>query len=928
MQSKPSTSRGLIPRRLYLEIVATALAAAENRFASEAIVQWLAAYPGDLQAGLLYARALLREGRSGQAGWVLHGLCQCDPEFVEAVDLLSVVGEQAAVHSGGKRAADRPANPAGPRAGWQDPGLANGWQFALTGRGAKRAERESHISHASANPATTATWAGRLWQARAALKSGDLTAAEEPLRDVLGADPPLPLAAVTHLRLLEKQPGAPLPARLHLAELYHRRWPDCLQCTLLLADWLSESGASDRAVRLLHQAAASDVGGQVAARMWGEDHPYRGLWPEGLELALRPIVPAAVVTALGWNRLPPGAQPQKTLKVSLAGWDAVQPEDLACQVEGEASKPVGSSSQEVPDVLRPVREALDRLGAGLAQPDVTAFEGRFPVYVVFSVRAALAAKYGAQAAVVEESMQRLVQAVDRRRGWAARLFLADDPACTGPLGLNPARPGDAWGLKLALADLDAALRGRGEMIAALLIVGGPEIVPFHHLPNPVDDDDAEVPSDNPYGTRDENYFVQEWPVGRMPDGTGPDPSLLLSTLEAARHWHASQERAMPWYRRWWVWLRNRFSPPWPAPRPSFGYTAAIWRPASLTVFRPVGDPAALLVSPPLSLNGSGRAASGEQAANRGRLAGSRLSAGSGLPEGRLGYFNLHGLADSGEWYGQRDPFEGGDGPDYPIALRPEDIATGRPGQNPALPQVIFSEACYGAHILGKHCDEALALKFLAGGVQAMVGATCMAYGSISPPLIAADLLGQAFWNGLRSGLPAGEALRQARLHLARSMHDRQGYLDGEDQKTLISFVLYGDPLAHPGDLAVTDKRIRRATLPPAEVNTVCDRCRGAAEEPAPPPEVLAHVRHIVAQYLPGMTGAQVAFSQEHTHCDTTGHNCPTGQLGGKRRPAQGAAGRRLVTLSKHVPSAQHVHPQYARLTLDAQGKLVKLVVSR
>mgnify|MGYP001081235206 CR=1 FL=1 len=73
----------------------------------------------------------------------------------------------------------------------------------------------------------------------------------------------------------------------------------------------------------------------------------------------------------------------------------------------------------------------------------------------------------------------------------------------------------------------------------------------------------------------------------------------------------------------------------------------------------------------------------------------------------------------------------------------------------------------------------------------------MAYGSIAAPLAAADLLGHTFWRYLHEGFPAGEALRQAKIHLASSMSQRQGYLDGEDQKTLISFILFGDPLAQP-----------------------------------------------------------------------------------------------------------------------------------
>jgi hypothetical protein len=38
------------------------------------------------------------------------------------------------------------------------------------------------------------------------------------------------------------------------------------------------------------------------------------------------------------------------------------------------------------------------------------------------------------------------------------------------------------------------------MIGALLIIGGSDNVPFHMLPNPTDDSDVNVPSDNPYAT--------------------------------------------------------------------------------------------------------------------------------------------------------------------------------------------------------------------------------------------------------------------------------------------------------------------------------------------------------------------------------------------------------------------------------------------
>ncbi|HMN60338.1 MAG TPA: hypothetical protein PJ988_08240, partial [Anaerolinea sp.] len=56
----------------------------------------------------------------------------------------------------------------------------------------------------------------------------------------------------------------------------------------------------------------------------------------------------------------------------------------------------------------------------------------------------------------------------------------------------------------------------------------------------------------------------------------------------------------------------------------------------------------------------------------------------------VSYYNLHGMEDTGEWYGQRDPTEPGQGVDYPVALSPKQLK-----RNGHAPRVIFSEACYG-----------------------------------------------------------------------------------------------------------------------------------------------------------------------------------------------------------------------------------------
>ncbi len=614
-----------------------------------------------------------------------------------------------------------------------------------------------------------------------------------------------------------------------------------------------------------------------------------------------------------------------------------------------------------PEDLLLMANELERLAKKLRMPGLTRQDGRFPVYVIFSVRSQLQAAYGeAVTEFILTEMERLAAAVSKSRRWGAQVFLADDPGKYGHKDIAPAPKADAWDLKLAIRDLDASMAKRGEMIGALLIVGGPDVVPFHLLPNPVDDQDEAVPSDNPYATRDENYFIPEWPVGRLPGGAGGDASLLLAALRRMCAYHARQNKRRPWYTTWPGWLFGWMRPRKNQRKTSFGYTAAVWRGAAENVYRVIGEPRRINVSPPLGLDGA-QAQELPAGGRNGQVP---------IPRGRLAYFNLHGLVNAPEWYGQRDPLDPSDGPDYPVALRPQDIqGSGRNGR--AVPRVVFSEACYGAHIQGRGVDQAIALKFLEAGSLAVAGSTVMAYGSIDTPLVAADLLGHSFWKNFLGGMPCGEALSQAKIHLAEVMHKRQGYLDGEDQKSLISFVLYGDPLATSEPVGMLPKTVRHTVDALDEVKIICDKAEEDSAAQEIPAEVMVSVKQVVAQYLPGMANARVQYAMEKAVCTGVGHACPTSELGleeasgvpgvpqgqntaaglpgalagqdeaqGKPGAADGQAksalnqaeeetpSRRLVILSKTIHNSHGPHAQYARLTLDEDSKLVKLVVSR
>jgi len=849
------------PRPYLLRILDTALASKENRFTRQTALAWLASYPGDLPIKLLHAKALVSEGLERQALPILHNLAQVDPEYEDAQVLLYQLSQK----------------PDG-----KSDEVAHDSALAL---GCIHPENQTKGSK-------TGHWGKVLAQTRNKLADGDIPKAEENIQSVLGVASHAPLSGVTHLQVMRAQENTPRRSLLNLAEHYHQRWPDCLQFMLILAELLMEGGESVRGVALLHKAASKDVTGQVATRLWGNDHPYKNLWPKHLTALISAQIPSSVAAYMGWNLLPIPKMPLDP----AAGTTLSKSKPPGASEDTQGEQPSASTPPETP------ASAEAELENERGSRKRTNSDGRFPVYVVFTTQKGLHRKFGVETtAILDDAMRKLVASLRKRLDWGATLVYADDPTSMAQYGLKPVPAEDPWKLKLALVDLDDALGKRGARIGAILIIGGPDVVPFHNLPNPTDDKDADVPSDNPYATRDENYFIPEWPVGRLPGGSGKDPGLLLSILRAMGTHHATAKTA-PQTRLAALlqWFRGLFHPRQRQGRTSFGYSAEVWIDVSRSIYKTIGDPKALITSPPNEIH-------------RKKM----------MPKTRLGYFNLHGVSDSPEWFGQRDTRNPGSGPDYPVALHPKDVINGG-----GTPQVIFTEACYGAHILKKSVDEALALKFLASGSQAVIGSTVISYGSVKAPLNAADLLGEAFWKYFKDGFPTGEALRRAKINLASDMHDRQGYLDGEDQKTLISFVLYGDPLAQEANLKnwKFHKTLTKAT-PPKEIKTVCDRVDVPGTSEPIPKEVIGYVKNIVEQYLPGMRDAQLSLSHEHAECCCDGHVCPTSQLGTKVRPEMDP-GRRVVTLTKQMVRARHVHETFARVTLDKEGKVVKLTVSR
>jgi tetratricopeptide (TPR) repeat protein len=857
----------LITRSELLRLLKAAVEVNSIKFARQAAITWMAAYPGDLDVNRMLALALDMDGKIDQARAILEKIIQVDPEDRDAYRALAEL-----------------------KIGTDEQQVSGWWGavFALGGTVPGNVRLPE--------------WSKPARESLFLLAEKKFQEAEELIHQALVVDSGLPLIDLLHLKINRVEQDW-LSVR-QLAELYRERWPDCLAFQYVSAEMLMESGDEAAAVMLLHECVTRDATGLVARRWMGDDHAYRPLWPEDLTMRFDLPVPAEVASRLGMNHLPVKTQtvPVAEPEIPVVVTEELQPEKVSTTPEPEVEIPSAEKVREEHDSgdLQNIRAEFEKIAKRLKKPAIGQADGRFPVYVILSSRIGLIDQYGQQSAeVLIGEMNHLADIVRRRQGWGAVAYLPDDPVFAAKYGLAALESNDPWKIKLALGDLDKALAHRGERIGAVLIIGGEQIVPFHKLPNPTEDQDSEVLSDNPYASTDGNYFVTEWLVGRLPGESGPDAGLLLQQMRQVMHFHEQRIVALKgwkrtiFFRAWQSWLnqRNRRRN-----NGGFGYSAAVWRRSSVAVFHPVGAANDVHVSPP-EITGS---------INPKKVTSARIN-----------YYNLHGLSDTAEWYGQRDFSESGSGPDYPVALTAANLQ-----RNGRAPSVVFSEACYGGYVIGKSEAESIALRFLSIGVYGMVASTCIAYGSISAPLVGADLLGQLFWKSLKEGYTAGEALMLAKINLIREMNRRQGYLDGEDQKTLLSFVLYGDPLAS-AELAMRQAKQALRLKVGLSIKTVSDQSLPLDTASTVKPEWVISAKKSVESYLPGLEHSSVQVCRQTPNPEPQ----PATMTKGRRKNV-GQSDRYVVTITKTVPAARHQHTHYARVTVDEHGKVVKLAVSR
>lgn len=913
----------VVRRGKFLTLLQTALLSREYQFARQAALIWLASYPGDLLINFIYAQVLAELGDAEMAVTNLEKILGYDPEFVEASNLLD--------HLLGHSDSDVVAC-------------------------------KAYLSRGSSSSAILANWLPALITARNSYEAGDLTNAEKAVMESLAHNPKVALPAIFHMRVINENRNYTLLKTL--SEIYSSRWPNCVQIKILSAIADLQHGDDAHGVEKLHWSAAHDSSGQVVNRLLGPNHSFKPLWPEDLKVYMDLPVPSTIAAELGLNVLSQteflstkapeiGASKEQidqilddepTLANEISSFMFEEDSEISQRIPIDYSEvPTGSfflqdistpppteeigveHREEPPAVGKSPYEpqdaqtlaaikAIEEIQSDFAtiankinKAELIHTDGRFPCYVILTSRTNLTKKYGENtASIVIDAMRDLALKIVSLPGWNSCVFVPDDAQSTQEFGLTPISTADAWKLKLSLVDLDKVLASRGEMIGALLIVGGDDIVPFHLLPNPTDDSDLNVPSDNPYATIDENYFIQQWPVGRLPDEKGNDAGYLLEQLRFLNNEYDVKvktkksldssflARLINSLNQQFSLFTSRFQKP-----NNLACTAEVWKSPSSLVFSVIDDPNRLKTSPPTT--------------------DANLLAGQ-ISNPKYAYFNLHGLKDSAEWYGQKDLTKREPGPEYPIAMLPENF-----NSVSSAPALVLSEACYGANILDKMASESIALNFLASGTRAFVGSTCIAYGSVSKPLIAADLLAWHFWKLVMNDQSAGYALMQAKLALAKKMTSDQGYLDGEDQKTILSFVLYGDPLATAKNIKEVTKPAIRPTISP-ELKTISDSPEElvvAADEM--PTEILGKIRTVIKNYLPGLDDATVAINPQLSN-----FTLDPDKIEEHRRQFDllKASQRYVVTLKKQYEYKSMSHKHFARMTFDQNGEMIKISTSR
>ena len=514
-----------------------------------------------------------------------------------------------------------------------------------------------------------------------------------------------------------------LHSQLRILSIYSRRWPKTIQFRLILGDILNRMGRNEEGIMIIHNTVECDITGQVCKRIWGDIFPYKTLWgnPSDLNIDSNSLhIPAEIIKLAGLMNIIESASEEtsnieedlykqglieteedKDNSISeniLSDTENVDDESNISEnrksddkkietIEMEPVKIDEISDTEEREIIAEEKPGLTKLfdsmilrkqagekNLSLKRPSIIQeysykikseeVDDRKPVYVVMSSVNGLTKKYGSNnKTFIDQEMRSVADAIGNRGSWDTMVFYPDE--------FNSGKSAAEF-IRKEIIKLDQSLSEKGKMIAALLIVGDDDVVPFFYLPNPANDDDLNVPSDSPYcsTSQNENYYEMEWQIGRIPGDSSNDPGLLLEQLRSIQDFHINRYNQLKKLPNGRSKGQKTGDKKIRKSNKTFGYSCAAWQTPSAAVYKVIADPSALLICP------------STMASN---IQNTKLN------ETDYAYFNLHGIKGQPNWYGQKAAGDQSSYPMIPIALEMQNA-----NMINKTPQIVFTECCYGA----------------------------------------------------------------------------------------------------------------------------------------------------------------------------------------------------------------------------------------
>lgn len=319
----------------------------------------------------------------------------------------------------------------------------------------------------------------------------------------------------------------------------------------------------------------------------------------------------------------------------------------------------------------------------------------------------------------------------------------------------------------------------------LVLFGGHDIVPMFVVPNPSnlfkdEDLDKNVSTDNPYASSepfsedDQNsYLVPDRVIGRIPDMVSDgDPAWFVDYLATATKW---ESKPKSFYKETYVICTDEAKE---------AGKQCVQKAFSTPTLPPLICPPVSGTSPP--------------------PARARLSS-------RLHMIKCHGNKKDATFWGFLESDENKEDPRPAITS-----ATLKECIEPRT--VVATMCCYGAQIFSPKDPDTwpLASTYLRKGALGYVGSTMMAWVGLDT-MSGADWIVTAYLKSVLEGESIGLAFLKSKQDYHRHDGIRGQVIDVQGEKTLIEYVLLGDPSIHPvsssqrpmGTLAVQERQQRR-----------------------------------------------------------------------------------------------------------------------